>query len=174
METIEKFKQSATAPNKAVVMQNAADLVITSVDTVLSLTGIPIPFCSFLASVIKMGTSFREQRFIKKAAYFLLNAHNIPEGDLDEFLKELEISEDKKQNGAEVILDIIDRIDTNSKLEVLVNLYAGKAKKEINIETFLRLANALEKVTYQDLKVLKNHHKNHTNRIPPICSPRLD
>lgn len=160
METIEKFRQSATAANKAIVLRDLSDLGSVTVDSILSLAGVPIPFCTLLTSAIRTGINFREQRFIKKAAYFLFNAHAVPDGDLDKFLQELENSQDKKQKGAEVILDIIDRIDTNSKIEILVNLYSGYAGKQIDIEGFLRLCNALEKVTYYDLKTLKNHHKS--------------
>ena len=160
METIEKFRQSATAPNKAIVLQNLSDLGSVTVDSILSLAGVPIPFCTLLTSVIKTGLNFREQRFIKKAAYFLFHAHAVPDGDLNKFLQELEHSQDKKQKGAEVILDIIDRIDTNSKIEILVNLYSGYVRQQIDIEGFLRLCNALEKVTYNDLKTLNNHHKS--------------
>ena len=80
---------------------------------------------------------------------------NIPQDDIDDFMKDLNSL--TQENGYDTVVGMIDRLDNENKSLILSNLVRNCAEKQYGVNDFLRVANALERVPYSDLRNLPRY-----------------
>lgn len=101
--------------------------------------------------------AFNSYRFCKKAYTFLVNTKDINRDDFNKLIQEY--SEFTNEDGYELLLSVIDRIDNINKAEILGNLFKAKVEGNITIEDYVRLCSTLQQVPYVDLRYLPSYIK---------------
>lgn len=115
--------------------------------------------------VIKLGrksqetyNAFKAYTFCKKAYRFIVSTKSIPRQTLDDFFKEY--SEYQGDDGYELLLSAIDKIDNTNKVKVMANLMKAKIAELISIEDFIRPISALQITPHVDLDKLPSYIKS--------------
>lgn len=119
-----------------------------------------VPLVGSVIGVMKFGNSLNKHFSAKKIYKFLYELHSIP---LDKRIKKIEeINSSKKyqSNVGEIILEQLDKIESDGKPEIIGKLFCAFIEEEINFQTYLRLAHIVNKVFYYDLVKLKESTKN--------------
>ena len=68
-----------------------------------------------------------------------------------------EYSSANKENGYEMMLSVLDKVDNINKVEVMANLLKAKLDGKLTIDNFIRLTSSLQIVPYVDLKRLPDY-----------------
>lgn len=112
--------------------------------------------------VIKLGrksqetyNAFKAYTFCKKTYSFIVTTKSIPRQALDDFFKEY--SDYSGDDGYELLLSVIDKIDNTNKVKVIANLMKAKIAELISMEDFIRLISALQITPYVDLDKLSSY-----------------
>jgi hypothetical protein len=135
------------------LVQLSSDVAETILDSILG-DGVlqNIPVFGVIYKVGKAGIGIREQYFAKKVFKFLLDIKDISQNERQAFINDLQ--ENTKQDAGEVILLLIDKLDSLEKPSIIANLLKAKIKDQITIEKFLRLSVIIERSFLPDLKKL--------------------
>ena len=72
-----------------------------------------------------------------------------------------EYTEKNKEDGCEVLLALLDRLDNTNKVNILTNLMKAKIKEEISIEDFIRLCAVLERIPFSDINELQKYKEDY-------------
>ncbi|MBN3897185.1 MAG: hypothetical protein HWQ41_18485 [Nostoc sp. NOS(2021)] len=119
-----------------------------------------IPFISLAVKVANIGKTVSDRIFLTKVKKFLLYLDKVPVREKQSFLKTLDDEPEKKSKLGEYLVLIIDRIDDLDKTQILAELFLNLIKEKINLETFRRLASAVNIAFVEDLKKLIKNTKN--------------
>lgn len=146
------------------VMDNVKDLMLTlgdgAIDVLTNNNAIDcFPVMGILHGIYKIGKNFNTARLMKKTWAFLWNTQDITQEQKRKFLKDF--SDANQERGAEVLLDIINRIENVNKIAVLCNLIKSRIAECITIEELVRLVFILERVPISDLTKLYDYKENH-------------
>jgi hypothetical protein len=135
------------------LVQLTSDAAETILDSILG-DGVlqNIPVFGAIYKVGKAGIGLREQLFAKKVFKFLIGIKDITPEERAKFVTDLE--ENTQQKSGEVILMLLERLDTLDKPPIIANLLKSKVYGHISIEKFLRLSAIVEKSFLPDLKKL--------------------
>lgn len=155
---VESFENSLLSNDKKDLIATVGD---TSIDAVVSngaLDGIPI--LGILNGIYKVGKNVQTLRLCKKVAKFLYDTNSISQSDKERFIKEY--TEINKEKGAELLLNVIDKIDNINKIECLANMMRAKVNGEISIENFVRLCLVIEKLPYVDFCNLEKYKQDYS------------
>ena len=155
---VESFENSLLSNDKKDLIATVGD---TSIDAVVSngaLDGIPI--LGILNGIYKVGKNVQTLRLCKKVAKFLYDTNSISQSDKERFIKEY--TEINKEKGAELLLNVIDKIDNINKIECLANMMKAKVNGEISIENFVRLCLVIEKLPYVDFCNLEKYKQDYS------------
>lgn len=98
---------------------------------------------------------FIRYRFCKKAYKFLFFTKDIDRDKLNDFFREY--SKASGEDGYELLLSVIDRVDNLVKVKYLANLLKAKLSGQISIDDYIRLNTALQLVPFIDLKTLPRY-----------------
>lgn len=98
---------------------------------------------------------FIRYRFCKKAYKFLFFTKDIDRDKLNDFFREY--SKASGEDGYELLLSVIDRVDNLVKVKYLANLLKAKLEGKISIDDYIRLNTALQLVPFIDLKTLPSY-----------------
>ena len=117
-----------------------------------------LPIIKSTVAIYKTALGVRDFILLKKIILFLKETANTDANERYEFSRRL--SEDKKyqRKVGEQLLLYIDRVDDIEKSAILGKLFNGYIKKEIDYDTFQRLANAVDKTFIGDLNKLKEYY----------------
>lgn len=113
-----------------------------------------IPIVNSIISVYNFGVSIRERFFIKKVIEFLYSLKDTTKEERVEFLNKH--SKDKPQLGEKLIV-ILDRLDDIYKALLIGNVFSNYLHENINLVTFQRLSQIIDRCFVEDLKYLDNH-----------------
>lgn len=149
---VESFEHSLLCDDNKELIASISDVGIDAVIGNGALNGVPI--LGILNSMYKVGKNIHVLRLCKKVTKLLYDTLSISQTDKDKFIKEF--TEINKEKGAEVLLDVIDKIDNINKIEFLANLMKAKINNEISIVDFVRLCLVIEKLPYVDFAICKN------------------
>ena len=117
------------------------------------------PVLKILHGIYKIGKNFNTARLMKKTWAFLWNTQDFTQEQKRKFLKDF--SDANQERGAEVLLDIINRIENVNKIAVLCNLIKSRIAECITIEELVRLVFILERVPISELTKLYAYKENH-------------
>lgn len=145
-------------------MDNVKDLMLSlgdgTIDVLTNNDAIDsFPILGTLHGFYKIGKNFNTARLMKKTWTFLWNTQDLTQEEKRKFINDF--TEANQERGAEVLLDIINRIENVNKITVLCNLIKSRIAESITIEELVRLVFILERVPISDLTKLHDYKENH-------------
>lgn len=112
-----------------------------------------------IQSTINAVSNYKAAEFLRKLTCFVCNLGEVTDEQRLLFVDEIEqVAED---NAGNVILGIVDRLDSIHKQRILANLVKAKALGFISVQDFFRLSSALERIPYVDIEQLPNYCKDY-------------
>ena len=114
------------------------------------------PVLKILHGFYKVGVNINTARLMKKTWTFLWNTQELTQEQKQKFIRDF--SKANQERGAEVLLDIINRIENVNKIAVLCNLIKSRIAEYITIEELVRLVFILERVPISDLTKLYDYY----------------
>ncbi len=117
-----------------------------------------VPILGYFVKGHQIVEDIRTQRFCKKIYLFLYHTKDYDRQKLDEFFKEY--SNANQENGYDLMLSVLERIDNINKVTVMANLLHAKLDDQISIDDFVRLTASLDRVPYVDLMKLPEYESN--------------
>lgn len=127
-----------------------------------------LPIFGLFASGVRILHDWSTYRLAKKIYHFLFETKDLTTDDKEAFLEELRT--ESKDNGSEVLLLVIHRIDNINKIHILANLVKHRVKGDISIKTFLRLTGILERISCADFDAIDKYL---VDRYEPIETDSL-
>ena len=117
-----------------------------------------LPIIKYFVTANKFVEDFRNFRFIKKIYRFLYQTHKYNKQQIRTFFEEY--SNASSENGYELMLEVLERLDNIHKVDVMTNLLKAKLDGQITIDDYIRLTASLRIVPYVDLKCLPDYIKS--------------
>lgn len=112
-----------------------------------------------IQSTINAVSNYKAAEFLRKLTCFVCNLGEMSDEQRLLFVDEIEqAAEDSAGN---VILGIVDRLDSIHKQRILANLVKAKGLGFISVQDFFRLSSALERIPYVDIEQLPNYCKDY-------------
>jgi len=118
------------------------------------------PIVGSVIRTIKFGNSLNKYYAAKKLYKFLFELNSISEEKRIQKINEINSSKKYQSSVGEMILELLDRIESDGKPEIIGKLFCAVIKEEISFQTYLRLAHIVNKIFYYDLVKLKESSKN--------------
>ena len=148
-----------TSIAKEDLVELGADLAEVGLDHVLA-EGLlrDIPVLGTLVALFRTGSTIRDRIFTAKVIRFLVGLAQIPIDERERFLKEHAQKADKNRLGETLVL-LLDRLDDMQKPEALSRLFAGYILGQYDLETFRRLATALDRIPLSALSPLRSFYE---------------
>jgi len=122
-----------------------------------ALSGVPV--FSLLSTASDFLGRWANRRFAERLYKFMVGISAISEEDRFIFFSDLEECEEKRRTAAEIIMSIISKLDSEWKVDVLVNLFESKVKGFIKSDVFIRLSYSIQYLSLSDINTLKTHRK---------------
>lgn len=117
------------------------------------------PVLGMLKGIYDITKNYQTNRLAKKIYKLIVGTSTLTSRQKQQFLEEY--TEANKEEGAEVLLSLLDRIDNSNKIDVVSRLMASRINNQITIEEFIRLTDALEKLSFIDIQNLEKYKENH-------------
>ena len=117
-----------------------------------------LPIIKYFVTASKFVEDFRNFRFSKKIYRFLYQTHKFNKLQIEAFFEEY--SNASCENGYELMLEVLERLDNINKVDVMTNLLKAKLDGLITIDNFIRLTASLRLAPYVDLKCLPDYIKS--------------
>lgn len=108
-----------------------------------------LPIVGTLKALYKTGQSIRDAIFLKKALFVLLELANVPLQNRIDFIDSLE---EPFSGGSEIILNAIDRLESNEKAVIFGRLCKLRALRRIELNEFMELSKLIQDAYLPDLK----------------------
>jgi hypothetical protein len=116
-----------------------------------------IPVIKSVIACRKTWTAIQDQLFLRKVVGFLTACPRFTEAEKEAFIREhLDDAQKAKKLGDTIVL-ILDRFDDMEKPELLAKFFAVFVRGKIDLETFRRLATAIDIGFIEDLKNFVGH-----------------
>ncbi len=154
-------------PNKSLeLVIKDSDLLSLSKDfTEVAVDGImddgvlkDLPLVGGVVGVIKFGNSINKFLAAKKIYKFLFELHDIPENKRVKKIDEINGSKKYQSSVGEMIFELLDRIDSDGKPEIIGKLFAAVIEEKIDYRTYLKCAHIVKNIFYYDLEELKSQY----------------
>lgn len=116
-----------------------------------------IPILGTAISLVTFGNSVNKKLFIKKIYKFLFQLRDIPVEKRTEIIDRLNRSEKYQSKVGETIFEILEKIESEGKPEIIGRLFAATLDERISYIDFLRLTHIIKNQFYYDLLDLKSH-----------------
>lgn len=138
------------------IAQITPDLAEVALDHVLD-DGIvkDIPVIRSLYSIYKTTISLRDRALIKKLLIFLSSLKSLLPEKKQKFKERINKDDKFKQKVGEHLLLILERLDDMGKPFLVANAFHAFLEELIDYETFQRLASAIDRSFFLDLKYLE-------------------
>ena len=114
-----------------------------------------IPIFGTLANIARAGDTLRSHLFTKKLLRFLGECASISKNDREEFLNRLSDKPEAESELGENLLLALEKLDNVRKPTILARFFVAYMRFEIDLLTFTRLAQALERFNLEFLPVLQ-------------------
>ena len=118
-----------------------------------------IPLLSSIVASIKFGNSINEHFFRKKIFNFLFELRVVPQERRKKIIDKLNTSSKYQNKVGETIIEIVDKIESEEKPNILGKMFVAVLEEKINYLIFLKAAHILKSVFYYDLLDLKSNCK---------------
>lgn len=114
-----------------------------------------VPLVGSILGIINFGNSINKYLSAKKIYKFLFELHKIPQDKRIKKIEEINNSEKYQSKVGEMIFELLDRIESDGKPEIIGKLFAAVIEEKIDYNTFLKAAHVIKTVFYYDLLNLK-------------------
>lgn len=151
---IEDFRQTVDRGNQiSDALGDGTDMALHS----LFKNGVfdDVPVFGLFAKACNVISDIQAYRFCKKIYKFLFYTQNYNRKAMNSFWEEYSAA--NKENGYEMMLSVLDKVDNINKVEVMANLLKAKLDGKLTIDNFIRLTSSLQIVPYVDLKCLPDY-----------------
>lgn len=118
-----------------------------------------IPVIGLLVSGTKTVANIRSHVLAKKVFNFFYHIQDIPIKDRQQFADEY--CRENREDVAEALLSVLDRVNNQNYVPVICNLMRAKMCGLISIPEFNRSVLALERIAYTDLIMLPKFNENY-------------
>jgi len=115
-----------------------------------------IPLIGTLLNLINFGNSINKNITAKKIFNFLFHLSKIPENKRNIKINQINSSKKYQHKVGETLFEILDKIDSEGKPEILGRLFVEVIEERIDYTTFLKIAHLLKFIFYYDLIKLRN------------------
>lgn len=114
-----------------------------------------IPIISTIVSSIKFGNSVNEYFFRKKIFKFLFQLKDIPINKREQVIEKINVSEKYQNKVGETIIELLDKIETEGKPEILGKMLGAVIEEKMDYFNFLKASHIVKSIFYYDLVMLK-------------------
>ncbi|MEX1212453.1 MAG: hypothetical protein WEA36_06395 [Balneolaceae bacterium] len=118
------------------------------------------PFVRSLVSLYKAGISIREKFFLKKLENLLINLPDSSEEEREKMQRRLESNQAERKRIGEFLIVLLERFNDVGKSEILASILSAYLFGNINLDTFMRMANAVDNCMVTDLCRLKDFEES--------------
>ncbi|KPM33550.1 Hypothetical protein I595_453 [Croceitalea dokdonensis DOKDO 023] len=119
-----------------------------------------IPLVGTVIGVMKFGNSLNKHLSAKKLYKFLFELQSIPLEKRIKKIDEINSSEKYQSNVGEMLFELLEKIESDGKPEIIGKLFKAYIEENIDFHTFLRLSHIIKNIFYYDLLLLKNYDEN--------------
>lgn len=153
------MEESEITPQTTDILADLGEIVLDSV-----LEGIlkELPFFNTAIKLSRLSKTINDRIFLLKVQKFLLHLNKITPEEKQLFLDKLDNNFDQKSKVGECLLLILNRLDDLDKAQMLAVLFLKFIKEKINLETFRRLASAIDIAFVEDLKKLLKDNQEYS------------
>ena len=120
-----------------------------------AILGNPVSAAKVLLTVIESPYFIREKLFLTKLEIFLNGIYQ-QESDIEKLKYQLALKDDKQEN-AKRILYCIDKVETDKKVDYLINVTRALINDIIDLSKYFRICNVVVNTLDEDLKFLREH-----------------
>ena len=144
-------------PNKAISIINNGDFTELSANIIeLAFSQDPSVLLKFGIDLTKLAKNISDRRFAKKYCYFILGLKELNPIERYNVIANLKL---KGNEAGEILLSLIERLDSISKVEILSNLVIARIHEEISVKEFFRATSVLEKIPFVDIDELSKYQE---------------
>lgn len=119
-----------------------------------------LPIISTFIGMINFGSSLYKHFTTKKLYKFLFQLNKIPQKDRVKKIEEINNSKKYQSTVGETILELLEKIDSDYKPEIIGKLFRAVIEEKIQYDTYLRLGNIVKNIFYQDLIWFYNQYSD--------------
>lgn len=139
-------------PNRAISIFSSGDFTDLSANTIeLAFSIDPSVLLKFGIDLTKLVKNISDRHFAKKYCYFILGLKELNPIERYNVIADLKY---RGNEGGEILLSLIERLDSISKVEILSNLVIARVHEEISVKEFFRATSVLEKIPFVDIDEL--------------------
>ncbi|SHH79352.1 hypothetical protein [Winogradskyella jejuensis] len=117
-----------------------------------------LPLVGSLIGAVKFGNSINKYLSAKKIYKFLFELHHIPQVQRIKKIDEINDSKKYQSSVGEMIFELLERLESDGKPEIIGKLFAAVITEEIDYRTYLKCAHIIKSMFYYDLEELKNKY----------------
>jgi hypothetical protein len=154
MEPEREFSSAIVATVKSAALTDLAkECAEVGLDSILS-EGVlrDIPIVNTLVALTKVGLSINDRIFAKKLIRFLTAMSELDPADRISMVDRLDKEEGFRRQIGDRIIELLDRIDSQSKPEMVAKAFRAYATGKIEIDMLNRLNQAIERLPHYDVK----------------------
>lgn len=160
MDSEKKLSSSIVATVKSAdVTGLAKNYAEVGLDSILS-EGLlrDIPIVSTLVAIGKVGISINDQIFAKKLVRFLGALAELSVEERVSMVERLDAEEGYRNQVGDKLIEILDRVDSQAKPEMVAKAFRAYADGRIDFEMLNRLNNAIERLPCYEIKFVRQFH----------------
>jgi hypothetical protein len=116
-----------------------------------------VPLVGTIIGVMKFGNSVNKHLSAKKLYKFLFELHSIPLEKRIRKIEEINSSKKYQSSVGEMIFELLEKIESDSKPEIIGKLFRAVIEEKIEYQTYLRLAYIVKSMFYYDLLWIKEN-----------------
>jgi hypothetical protein len=118
-----------------------------------------VPVFGWMAKLYAVTRTVRDRIFLKKVASFLFGTKSASQGAKDEFRARIEGDPEFRREVGENLVLLLERHDHFEKSKLLGKVFAAQISGDIDYDTFLRIATAIDRAPIADLRRLPDYKK---------------
>lgn len=118
-----------------------------------------IPIVKTLYGLYNLYKNIQAGRLAKKILKLIINTKDISQSDKSKFINDF--GRVNKERGAEILLDVLTRLDNINKVDILSNLIKSKVREEITMQEFISLTSSLEKLPFVHIHSLLKYQDDY-------------
>lgn len=124
-----------------------------------------IPLINTIVSVFNISSSVSDQLILNKIYKFIVSLSSISSEDRLNMIEKLNASDKYAGRAGTAIIEILDRLESERKPEMVAKCFAYYAKEEISFEELRRLIVAIERIPTFDIPSLRSYSNGISEEI---------
>ena len=117
-----------------------------------------LPIVNSIIGLINFGSSINRNIATKKIYKFLFQLNEVPEEKRKKKIEQINSSEKYQTKVGEIIFEILDKIESDGKPEIIGKLFCAVIEEKIDYLTFLKISHIIKSIFYYDLVFLKENY----------------